>query len=382
MSKFAVPPTTLGSVSRQPAVAFSGEVFRLQRFGGASRMVLELHRGLQRSGVPTFVSSKGSTSTMTQAADCLSDRTPFLFHGRGATHLANAVGRRADRKLLGALSAPWVVHRSYFGPPLRITVPIAVTVYDMIAELFPHSFPKTDATPRNKRESVREASLVFAISETTKSDLIRLLECDPQKIRVLPLGVNPPAEETERRAAERATPGERPFVLYVGLRGGYKNFSAVLGALCVPALRGLDLVCFGGPPFTPAELAMIEQHGLTGRVRRVVGDDDLLGAHYRTTACFVYPSCYEGFGLPPLEAMIRGCPVVASNGGSIPEVLGDAAALIDPDDIDGFAAAIDRVLTDDDLRRERILAGYQRASMFSWAKTTEIALAGYRTLGL
>lgn len=363
------------------AVAFTGEALRLQPFGGVARMAVELHRGLLAKDIETFIASSCSISQLTGPGDHLSDARLLRYSGRGATHVANLLGRRSDLARIRKLSAPWIVHRSYYGPSLGTSIPIVVTVFDMIAELYSAEYSWRDVTPRHKRQSVREASLVFAISETTKSDLIRLLECDPQKIRVLPLGVNPPAEETERRAAERATPGERPFVLYVGLRGGYKNFSAVLGALCVPALRGLDLVCFGGPPFTPAELATIDQHALTGRVRRVVGDDDLLGAHYRTTACFVYPSRYEGFGLPPLEAMIRGCPVVASNGGSIPEVLGDAAALIDPDDIDGFAAAIDRVLTDDDLRRERVLSGYQRASMFSWAKTTEIALAGYRALG-
>jgi glycosyltransferase involved in cell wall biosynthesis len=379
MPEFAVP-SRLESFPPQPAVAFSGEVFRLQRVGGASRMVLELHRSLLARAVSTFISSKGSISTMTDATDRLSDRTTFAYRGRGATHAANAVGRRADRTLLGGLTAPWIVHRSYFGPRLRINVPIAVTVYDMIAELYPESFPRTDPTPRHKRESVREAALVFAISETTKSDLIRILDCDPKKIRVLPLGVNPPSEEAEQQTAERGGLASKPYVLYVGQRGGYKNFSTLLAAFRAPALKELELVCFGGPPLTAEELALVQRHTLHGRVRHVVGDDVLLGAFYRAAACLVYPSRYEGFGIPPLEAMVRGCPVVATTGGSIPEVVGDAAELVDPDDVDGFASAIDDLLTDDARRRDRVVAGYERAALYSWARTGDVALSAYREL--
>lgn len=375
-----VSPTNPGSPPGQTAVAFSGEVFRLQRFGGASRMVLELHRSLQASAVRTIISSKGSISTMTDASDCLSDRGTFGYRGRGATHVANVVGRRADRALVGALTAPWVVHRSYFGPRLRIDLPIVVTVYDMIAELYPESFPRTDPTPRHKRASVREASLIFAISETTKSDLIRLLDCEPKKVRVLPLGVNPPADEAEQEIAERAGLAARPYVLYVGQRGGYKNFSTLLHAFGAPALKHLELVCFGGSPFSADELALIQRSSLGARVRHVVGDDVLLGAFYRTASCLVYPSRYEGFGIPPLEAMVRGCPVVASTGGSIPEVVGGAAQLVDPEDPDGFTGAIDRLFSDQRWRRDLIEAGHQRAARYSWEKTAEIALAAYREL--
>ena len=379
MPEFAVP-SSLENASTQPAVAFSGEVFRLQRFGGASRMVLELHRSLRASAVATFISSTGSISTMTDGEDRLSDRSEFRYHGRGATHVANTVGRRADRALLGALKAPWVVHRSYFGPRLRIDAPIVVTVYDMIAELYPESFPRTDPTPRHKRESVREAALVFAISETTKSDLVRLLDCDPRKVRVLPLGVNAPVEEAEQQTAEREGLGGTPYVLYVGQRGGYKNFSTLLDAFRAPALKHLELICFGGSPFSSDEVALIERSSLGGRVRHVVGEDVLLGAFYRSANCFVYPSRYEGFGIPPLEAMVRGCPVIASTGGSIPEVVGAAAELVDPDDADGFAGAIARLQNDDVRRGELIKAGFVRAALYSWDKTADVALSAYREL--
>ena len=343
-------------------------------------MVLELHRNLRACAVATFISSKGSISTMTDVADRLTDRTTFPYRWRGATHVANAVGRRADRTLLGALTAPWIVHRSYFGPRLRINVPIVVTVYDMIAELYPESFPRTDPTPRHKSGSVREAALVFAISETTKSDLIRLLDCDPRKIRVLPLGVNLPADKAERQTAEREGLASKPYVLYVGQRGGYKNFATLVAAFRSPALNELDLVCFGGGSFTADEVALLNRLSRDGRVRHVVGDDVLLGAFYRAAACFVYPSRYEGFGIPPLEAMVRGCPVVASTGGSIPEVVGDAAELVDPDDAEGFGASIERVLTDDVRRRDLIFAGYARAALYSWERTADVALAAYREL--
>lgn len=343
-------------------------------------MVLELHRNLRACAVATFISSTGSISTMTDGEDCLSDRSSFGYRGPAATHVANAVGRRVDRALLGALTDPWVVHRSYFGPRLRINVPIVVTVYDMIAELYPESFPRTDPTPRHKRESVREAALVFAISETTKADLVRLIDCDPKKIRVLPLGVNPPADTAEQQAAERRGLGSKPYVLYVGQRGGYKNFSTLLAAFRSPALKEFELVCFGGPPLSADEESLIQRTSLGGRVQHVVGDDVLLGAFYRSAACLVYPSRYEGFGIPPLEAMVRGCPVVAATGGSIPEVVGDAAELVDPDDAEGFAAAIVRLASDDGLRHDLIQRGHRRTLRYSWDRTAEVALAAYGEL--
>jgi glycosyltransferase involved in cell wall biosynthesis len=363
-----------------PGVAFTGEAFRLQRFGGVSRMVLELHRNLVGRGYSTIISSAWSVSSMTSPSDRLTSSRKLPYSGKGATDVAGQLGLRSDRKVVRGLGHGWVVHRSYFGPPLRAHVPIVVTVHDMIAELYPGSFPRRDMTPRHKRQSLAEAAMVFAVSETTKADLVQLLDYAPSKVRVIPNGVNLPDEVAEVAALEKFAQTLRPYVLYVGQRNEYKNFPSVLRALENKSLRGLDLVCFGGPQFDATERSLIENSRLTDRVKHVSGDDVLLGAFYRGASCLVYPSRYEGFGIPPLEAMVRDCPVVASTGGSIPEVLGDAAVLVDPDDIDGFARGVDSVVVEGKRRSELVLAGRRRAAMYSWDTTADLALAAYREL--
>ena len=117
----------------------------------------------------------------------------------------------------------------------------------------------------------------------------------------------------------------------MGNRGGYKNFSTLLQAYGnSPILREFELIAFGGHPLLPDEKNQITQLGITDKVRFTSGSDQELAARYRAATAFIFPSTYEGFGLPPLEAMSHGCPVVCSNGGSIPEVVGDAGVYFDP----------------------------------------------------
>ncbi len=176
---------------------------------------------------------------------------------------------------------------------------------------------------------------------------------------------------------------KRPYLLYVGRRNGYKNFAATLKAVASrPALQdSFDIVAFGGGPFDPHEKSMIGSLGFDpNSVRQIEGDDQVLGAFYSDATALVYPSLYEGFGLPTLEAMAHNCPVVTSNTSSMPEVVGPAGEYFDPTDIDAQAEAINRAVFDSERREKLISKGKRRLDQFSWLQCATKTCEVYRAL--
>ena len=215
---------------------------------------------------------------------------------------------------------------------------------------------------------------MIAISHATKADLVEILGLDESKVVVTHLGVSPPPP-----AASVPSGVEGPYLLYVGQRFGYKNWARFVRAVAASGLApDLQVVC-AGAAFTPEETALVMELGLTGRVVRVEADDARLDALYRGAAAFVYPSLYEGFGLPPLEAMVRDCPVVTADAGPMPEVLGGAAVYADPHDVDSLAAALVEG-TSPERRDALVLAGREVAAKYTWDRTAEATAAAYRSV--
>ncbi|MDP9052031.1 MAG: glycosyltransferase family 4 protein, partial [Acidobacteriota bacterium] len=179
---------------------------------------------------------------------------------------------------------------------------------------------------------------------------------------------------------KKLNPRLRPFLLYVGSRLTYKNFERLLEAFAAsPLLKNdFDLVCFGGGAFTSKEISLFQQLGLSDECCcQVSGDDATLAALYGSARAFVYPSLYEGFGIPPLEAMSFNCPVVCSGLSSIPEVVGNAAEMFDPYDPESIQKAIERVATDEVLRETLVSRGRERVKQFSWERCAKETLDVY-----
>jgi glycosyltransferase involved in cell wall biosynthesis len=167
----------------------------------------------------------------------------------------------------------------------------------------------------------------------------------------------------------------------VGHRGRHKNFKTLLRAYSSsPILREFELIAFGGDPLQRGEHKEISRLGITDRVRFESGSDGELAARYRTAAAFVYPSKYEGFGIPPLEAMSHGCPVVCANAGSIPEVVGDAGVYFDPNNTEELRIALERVATTEALQADLRARGYARITAFSWDKCAAATAQIYREI--
>jgi glycosyltransferase involved in cell wall biosynthesis len=230
----------------------------------------------------------------------------------------------------------------------------------------------------------RSASAIVTCTETGKQDIIRLTGMDPARVHVVPLGVDrwlrPAGAEAQASLRARyALP--RPYVLFLGGISPLKNVGNLLRAFALlPEELEVDLVVAGFKRWLfEGELGLIPELNLEGRVRQVgfVPDADL-AALYSAAGCFVLPSWYEGFGIPIVEAMACGCPVITSAAGCGPEVAGGAALLVDPASPEAIAEGIHRVLTDHSTRDRQIAAGLRRAAQFDWDVTNRM-LAGLIT---
>lgn len=224
---------------------------------------------------------------------------------------------------------PDILHQTYYSQ-CKLTpknMPVVLTVYDMIHELFGDQFSSADMTSRNKRMAVQRANRIICISESTKNDLIRVFGVQSDKISIVHLGFDlfaPPSMGGDFSLALH----EKPYLLYVGSRFEYKNFNRFIKSVAASKklMRDFNIILFGGGSLTNAEIDFIKMQGFDeGQVKQVNGGDSFLANYYRGAEAFIYPSLYEGFGIPPLEAMSCMSPVIASNSSSMPEVIGDAA---------------------------------------------------------
>ena len=265
----------------------------------------------------------------------------------------------------------------YVLPPL-VRCQSVVTIHDCIHLMFPQYLPNRAALAYARTSismAARRASRVITVSESSKRDILRFVDAPPEKIDVIYNAYDErfavePREEDVVRVRERFQLTDE-FVLYAGNVKPHKNLERLIQAFDLVRRRGLDhlkLVVIGDEVSKYAALRRaVHRHQLHKYVR-FLGylPEETLAVMYRLAAVFVFPSLYEGFGLPPLEAMASGTPVVTSNVSSLPEVAGDAAMLVDPYDPGAIADGIYTVLTDEAARHNLRHKGLERARQFSW----------------
>lgn len=283
-------------------------------------------------------------------------------------------------RVYGATNKFDIVHKTYFWDLYPRGGQTVVTVYDMINELYPEHFPGYDPLPGIKLSAVQHADAVICISHNTKIDLLNLINIDPRKVFVTHLGFSTLPGPTSRTCNPQLP---TDYVLFVGKRGGHKNFEGFIKGFANSERlrRDFQIVCFGDVDFSSGEKEMFVAYGLKqNRIRHMVGDDEHLARAYQNAAVFVYPSLYEGFGIPPLEAMSCNCPVVCSDTSSLPEVVGDAAELCDPYNLDSIQSGLENVLYSPERARELIGKGAGRHKQFTWERCARVTLDVYQSL--
>lgn len=364
-------------------VLYDFVIFRMERRGGISRYIAELARRLAGvDGVETTIFAGLHDNDF--LADREFTRGVRLVGRRSRSAMArSSIGGAVDYAAMRAYqwiaSRHSIYHPSYYPRSLRVPrgARVVATVYDMIHERLPQ-FHAGDPTPARKRALVEAADVVLCISETTARDLTSIYGIDPARIRVTYLGAAS-GPLTPRPVTRVAIGKGRPYVLYVGRRSGYKNFRILLESYIASApLRGaVGLVAVGGGEWTGEERALLRRAGPEVRVIRIDANEAELQALYEGALALVVPSLYEGFGLPVVEAMRAGCPVVANARGSLPEIVGDAGLVAELDPA-VLAALLQRLLGDEMLRARLRDAGHERARRFDWDTTAAETLAAYR----
>lgn len=346
-----------------------------QKYGGISRYYYELINTIERLHLAkTSIQCKYSINYYFSGYDGVEDgrdfmkiksplvRRPLRLWG----HLINQAITRKNAKKAD------IVHLTYYRPyALNIcNIKKILTVYDMIEELVIKD-PKLDWHVKNKKRCIYESDHIIAISENTKRDILRLYpDIDENKITVIYIGTSMKSQEKlgdvgfEHNEKNITFPNR--YILFVGQRGGYKNFDGFMKAAKQILLndKELSLLCIGGGTFSEEEISLLKD--VKEQVYQMNVDDEILAKAYSEAECFVFPSLYEGFGIPTLEAFTCGCPAVISNTSSMPEVGGDAVLYFDPKNIDEMRSQIEKILNDKELRQQLIEKGKERVKLFLW----------------
>ena len=274
-----------------------------------------------------------------------------------------------------------LVHEPHYVLPPLLRCRSVVTIHDCIHLMFPQYLPGRLAYVYAKGSmwsATRKANKILTVSEASKRDILRLFDVDPEKVVVIHNAIDErflsPANPEQMDLVRQRYQLDHPFVLYVGNIKPHKNLERLIDAF--GRARGqcpddLKLIIVGDEISKyPALRQSVHKHKLDKHVRFLGFQPmETLAAFYRLARAFVFPSLYEGFGLPPLEAMACATPVVTSNVSSLPEVAGGAALLVDPYDADSIASGIIAAVTDETLRADLIKRGKERARSFSWTQS-------------
>jgi len=379
-------------------VLYDHQIFEEQNFGGISRYFMELFSS--NSGFEAEIAVKCSDNIHLLSHPSFRDRIqPFRsnlgdflwgFNFRGKNRLYDLTAQILRRPQPGATNLENslssltsghydVFHPTYFDPYFLESIgdrPFVLTIYDMIHEVFPEYFRETDSTSARKRFLCEKATRIVAISHSTKEDLIEHFGINPEKIDVVYLANSLMGADLANPVANR--PSDR-YILFTGNRWGYKNFFFFAQVIADTLIKNgpLKLVCTG-PPFNAEERSFFEEHSISNLVEHHAACDSELASLVEGAEMFVFPSLYEGFGMPILEAFACGCPVVLSDTPAMKEIAGDAAMYFHPKSIAELRAAVHKVLEDDGLKRTLIDRGRERGSKFSWQKTSLETAEVYR----
>lgn len=357
-------------------VLYDYQAFKSQKYGGISRYFFELIRA-NKSITPQL-------SVLFTHNHYISNHYNFILKNNTNENVDKIirklefVNKIYTNKILATKNFD-VFHPTYYNPYFLNKIknkPYVVTVHDMIHEKFPQFFSKKDKTSIYKQRVVKEASRVIAISENTKEDIIKILGIPEHKIDVIYHGNS--IKTTSENVTLKKT--KKDYILFVGNRDGYKNFIFFVKSI-VPLLKknpSISILCLGGGKFSKKEEQFFLTEGINFQLHQVNAKDSQIPFYYSNALLFVFPSIYEGFGMPILESFACKCPVVCSDTSCFKEIAKNGALYFNPFSTESIYCQVKLALERSSLREELVLNGSKRINFFSWKKTAEQTITTYK----
>jgi len=369
-------------------ILFDHQTFTTQQYGGIPKYFCELTRFFSKCSEMSFefslrYSINENLTNQPELYQYWSNRSRLL-----SNHLLFSFQKKLNKNILYHLKINQkesirllkkgdfdIFHPTGYNPYFleHLKKPYVLTVYDMIHEKFPEFYPDQDPTKHWKKKVIERADSIIAISQNTKHDIVQSYNIEPDNISVVYLG-NPLEQALQNYNQRQFNKNPRlntEYILFVGSRERYKNFQFFVSSIASLLQKhdDLHLYCAGGGQFTPTEKKQLINLDILSKVHYFSINDELMIDLYKNAQAFVFPTLYEGFGLPVLEAFSCGCPLIVSQTSSLSEIAGDAARYIDPHDENSIVAGVESLLNDNDYREELIRKGYARLKLFSWERT-------------
>ena len=387
-------------------ILYDYQIFTKQNYGGVSRYFYELMDNLRAHKIDIEIPINYSKNIYIKEADFLSRPLKGYTEYKDFLLGLRPKGKAKIYKLLQKLNFIKnaetanqkisierlkkqnfdIFHPTYYDSYFLKYIgkkPFVLTIYDMIHETYPELFSADNKIARQKKILAQKAEKIIAISENTKKDIIKFIGINEDKIQVIHLGSSINRQENNLKInTDLLKKLPEKYILFVGNRASYKNFDNFSKAL-IPLFKinkKLNAVCAGGGEFSDKEINFFKTFNITDKLRQYSVNDYDMTLLYKNALVFVFPSLYEGFGLPILEAFNCGCPVAASNRGSLPEIAGNAAAYFNPEDISSITDAINNIIADDGTKEKMKKNGFEQLKKFSWEKTAEKTLDVYNSI--
>jgi len=358
-------------------VLYDNEIFLTQKYGGATRYFYELIKRMPvlKAEVLLYMGKFINEYGLEEYSKRFT-----VFSGKKIKHIPRTklisikiqkpfFERFADKQEFD------ILHQTYFADiNLKKKFKRIITIHDFTHEKLSSNFSSLDKTADLKRLAVEKSDGIICVSESTKNDLLERYDTKGKKVKVIYHGNSLRYDVKE----EPVIKGK--YLLYVGDRRSYKNFRIIIKLFEInQALRNeYKLICCGGGKFTNEEMEQMTRADVVNNFLQIEARDKKIANLYYFAKAFIYPSKYEGFGIPMIEAMYNGCPIVASNVSSLPEVGGDSALYFNPDSVDELNGNINTILENEEVVNKLKSLGKEREKIFSWDKCSDETYKFYK----
>lgn len=358
-------------------IFFDYKIFFQQKYGGPSNYFVNLVRELNLIGCDAKIFAPIHINFHLKKSNETFFNFNFFFKKNIFVKYLNFINLILTKCFLYFFK-PKIYHTTYYGHNINSSrIPMVVTVYDLIHEIYSKTYYKKLLLTNYKKKILEHAQHIICISKNTQKDLIKYYNVQIEKTSVVYLG------KYEDNILLNNQNISKPFFLYVGNRHNYKNFKILLKAYSQSKdlMENVDLICFGGGNFTKEEKNFMLRHQISfNNIIHLEGSDQILVELYQKSVALIYPSLYEGFGIPLVDAMHQGCPLIISNKSCFPEICQNSALYFDPLSVNDLINMMNTILYDKKIRHNLILAGKKRANFFSWHKCAKETLNIYKNI--